>query len=172
MHYETDKNNHGLPFNPFKSCVVPRPIAWISTLGRHGTANLAPFSQFNIVGWDPPYIMFAADQGRKDPRHCGQYDQTQRPAAGGADVRRDVLARRRSDRLGRGVFGPAGLPPDVVATLGAALQKFATDPEMNRQLNAGGTQPAWVGPSDMPAHLAADILRWTKLAKDAGIQPE
>jgi flavin reductase (DIM6/NTAB) family NADH-FMN oxidoreductase RutF len=60
MHYETDKNNHGLPFNPFKSCVVPRPIAWISTLGRNGSANLAPFSQFNIVGWDPPYIMFAA----------------------------------------------------------------------------------------------------------------
>ena len=59
MHYETDKNNHGLPFNPFKSCVVPRPIAWISTLGRKGSANLAPFSQFNIVGWDPPYIMFA-----------------------------------------------------------------------------------------------------------------
>jgi len=60
MHYETDKNNHGLPFNPFKSCVVPRPIAWISTLSREGCANLAPFSQFNIVGWDPPYIMFAA----------------------------------------------------------------------------------------------------------------
>ena len=60
MHYETDKNNHGLPFNPFKSCVVPRPIAWISTLNRKGAANLAPFSQFNIVGWDPPYIMFAA----------------------------------------------------------------------------------------------------------------
>jgi tripartite-type tricarboxylate transporter receptor subunit TctC len=71
-----------------------------------------------------------------------------------------------------GVFGPAGLPPEVVATLGAVLQKFATDPDMNRQLNAGGTQPAWVGPSDMPTHLAADIVRWTKLAKDSGIQPE
>ena len=29
--YETAKNNHGLPFNPFKSCVVPRPIGWVST---------------------------------------------------------------------------------------------------------------------------------------------
>jgi tripartite-type tricarboxylate transporter receptor subunit TctC len=71
-----------------------------------------------------------------------------------------------------GVFGPADLPAEVVATLGAALQRFATDPEMNRQLNAGGTQPAWVGPAEMPAHLAADIVRWTKLATDAGIQPE
>jgi tripartite-type tricarboxylate transporter receptor subunit TctC len=71
-----------------------------------------------------------------------------------------------------GVFGPAGLPPDVVTTLGTALEKFAKDPDMNRQLSAGGTQPAWIGPGDMPAHLAADIVRWTQLAKDSGIQPE
>lgn len=71
-----------------------------------------------------------------------------------------------------GVFGPAGLPAEVIETLGAALNKFAHDPEMNKQLNAGGTQPAWVSPSDMPAHLAADVVRWTKLAKDSGIQPE
>ena len=29
MFYETAKNDHGLPYNPFKSCVVPRPIGWI-----------------------------------------------------------------------------------------------------------------------------------------------
>ena len=71
-----------------------------------------------------------------------------------------------------GVFGPAGLPAEVVDTLGSALNKFAHDPDMNRQLNAGGTQPVWVSPADMPAHLAGDIVRWTQLAKDAGIQPE
>jgi tripartite-type tricarboxylate transporter receptor subunit TctC len=71
-----------------------------------------------------------------------------------------------------GLFGPAGLPPDVIAVLEPVLKKFSTDPDMNRQLLAAGTQPAWVAPSDMPAHLAADIVRWTQLAKDAGIQPE
>lgn len=60
MFYEPAKNNHGLPFNPFKSCVVPRPIAWISTISREGIVNLAPFSQSNILGWDPPYVMFSA----------------------------------------------------------------------------------------------------------------
>ena len=29
MFYETDKNNHGLPRNPYKSIVIPRPIGWI-----------------------------------------------------------------------------------------------------------------------------------------------
>lgn len=70
MFYEPEKNDHGLPFNPFKSCVVPRPIAWISTVSRLGVVNLAPFSQSNILGWDPPYVMFSAftrfDGRRKD----------------------------------------------------------------------------------------------------------
>src|SRR6267154_6371413 len=61
MFYEPDKNDHGLPFNPFKSCVVPRPIAWISTISSEGVVNLAPFSQSNILGWDPPYVMFSAN---------------------------------------------------------------------------------------------------------------
>jgi hypothetical protein len=39
--YEPDKDDHGLPFNPYKSIVVPRPIGWISTVSRHGNLNLA-----------------------------------------------------------------------------------------------------------------------------------
>ena len=61
MFYEPDKDDHGLPFNPYKSIVVPRPIGWISTLSRAGAVNLAPYSQFNNVGYDPPYVMFSAN---------------------------------------------------------------------------------------------------------------
>jgi flavin reductase (DIM6/NTAB) family NADH-FMN oxidoreductase RutF len=66
MFYEPDKNNYGLPHDPFKSIVVPRPIGWISSLDRDGRVNLAPFSQFNNLGYDPPYVMFAA---ANFPRH-------------------------------------------------------------------------------------------------------
>jgi len=62
MFYEPKKNNHGLAHDPFKSCVVPRPIGWISTMGADGVANLAPFSQFQNLTFDPPYVMFAANQ--------------------------------------------------------------------------------------------------------------
>jgi flavin reductase (DIM6/NTAB) family NADH-FMN oxidoreductase RutF len=61
MFYEPDKDNHGLPFNPYKSIVVPRPIGWISTLGRDGIVNLAPYSQFNNLAYDPPYVMFSGN---------------------------------------------------------------------------------------------------------------
>jgi len=62
MFYEMRKNDHGLSHDPFKSCVVPRPIGWISTLSREGVSNLAPYSQFQNLTFDPPYVMFAANQ--------------------------------------------------------------------------------------------------------------
>jgi flavin reductase (DIM6/NTAB) family NADH-FMN oxidoreductase RutF len=69
MFYEPDKNDHGLPFNPYKSIVVPRPVGWISTISHDGKVNLAPYSQFNNLGYDPPYVMFSAnslpDTGRR-----------------------------------------------------------------------------------------------------------
>lgn len=34
--------------------VIPRPIAWISTLSENGVANCAPFSFFNVIGEEPP----------------------------------------------------------------------------------------------------------------------
>ena len=61
MFYEPDKDDHGLPFNPYKSIVVPRPIGWISTISSDGVENLAPYSQFNNLGYDPPYVMFSAN---------------------------------------------------------------------------------------------------------------
>lgn len=60
MFYRTE-NPHGLPHDPFKSCVVPRPIGWISTLSEDGAINLAPYSFFNGVAGDPPMVMFATN---------------------------------------------------------------------------------------------------------------
>jgi flavin reductase (DIM6/NTAB) family NADH-FMN oxidoreductase RutF len=50
-----------LPHNPFKACVVPRPIGWISTLDAAGMPNLAPFSFFNAVSERPPMVMYCAN---------------------------------------------------------------------------------------------------------------
>lgn len=62
MQYDPDLEDHGFEHSPFKSCVVPRPIGWISTLGIDGVANLAPFSQFQNITYDPPIVMFSANQ--------------------------------------------------------------------------------------------------------------
>ena len=45
--------------------VIPRPIGWISTISAKGISNVAPYSYFNMMGNDPPYVAFAST-GVKD----------------------------------------------------------------------------------------------------------
>ena len=68
MFYEPLITSHGLDHDPFKSCVVPRPIGWISTISKDGIHNLAPYSQFQNLTFDPPYVMFSANQNTKGNR--------------------------------------------------------------------------------------------------------
>jgi flavin reductase (DIM6/NTAB) family NADH-FMN oxidoreductase RutF len=65
MFYTTEKNDHGLPHDPFKAIVAPRPIGWITTMSAAGAINLAPYSYFNGVHSKPPLVMFASET-RKD----------------------------------------------------------------------------------------------------------
>jgi flavin reductase (DIM6/NTAB) family NADH-FMN oxidoreductase RutF len=52
---------HGLPHDPFKAIVAPRPIGWISTVDAAGRVNLAPYSYFNAVSSRPPMVMFSSE---------------------------------------------------------------------------------------------------------------
>src|SRR5438132_11891850 len=50
-------------------CVVPRPIAWVSSVDAAGVANLAPFSYFMAITDSPPTIAFSCSSratGKKD----------------------------------------------------------------------------------------------------------
>jgi flavin reductase (DIM6/NTAB) family NADH-FMN oxidoreductase RutF len=50
------------------SVVVPRPIAWVSTISDDGVDNLAPHSFFTVACVDPPVVQFTS-VGRKDSLH-------------------------------------------------------------------------------------------------------
>ena len=58
---DEDVNGYAL----LNSLVVPRPIAWVSTLDADGVPNLAPHSFFNVASADPPTVMFTS-VGDKD----------------------------------------------------------------------------------------------------------
>ena len=62
MQYAPGSEPCPLPFSPFKSCTVPRPIGWLSTVNSAGAANLASYSQWQNLSFDPPMVMFAANQ--------------------------------------------------------------------------------------------------------------
>ena len=57
---------HGLPHNPFNAIVTPRPIGWISSRGADRVDNLAPYSFFNAVAYEPPQVMFASTEAKAD----------------------------------------------------------------------------------------------------------
>jgi flavin reductase (DIM6/NTAB) family NADH-FMN oxidoreductase RutF len=43
-------------------CIVPRPIALVTTIDPHGVVNAAPFSFFNVMGNDPPVVVLGIEQ--------------------------------------------------------------------------------------------------------------
>jgi flavin reductase (DIM6/NTAB) family NADH-FMN oxidoreductase RutF len=59
--------SHRELYNILLSSVIPRPIAWVSTISRSGQPNLAPFSFFNCVSVDPPLLAFAP--GMRAPKN-------------------------------------------------------------------------------------------------------
>ncbi len=50
------------------SLVIPRPIAWVSTVDAKGVRNVAPFSAFNYVSHEPPMVMFSCSPRKGQPK--------------------------------------------------------------------------------------------------------
>ena len=66
--YEPRKG-HGLPHDPFKAIVAPRPIGWISSIDGQGRVNLAPYSFFNAFSSRPPIVGFSSESWKDSVRN-------------------------------------------------------------------------------------------------------
>jgi len=58
MHYDPADMSVKEIYQLLVQLVVPRPIAWVSSISNDGVTNLAPYSFFNAVGANPPTLMF------------------------------------------------------------------------------------------------------------------
>src|ERR1700694_3357944 len=67
MQYTPDELTHRERYKVLTGFVLPRPIAWVTTVGAGGVINAAPFSFFNVFSEDPPLCMFAVSR-RPDGR--------------------------------------------------------------------------------------------------------
>jgi flavin reductase (DIM6/NTAB) family NADH-FMN oxidoreductase RutF len=56
MQIDPSRHSKADNYKVLTNLVVPRPIAWITSLSDSGVVNLAPFSFFNAVGSDPVYV--------------------------------------------------------------------------------------------------------------------
>jgi flavin reductase (DIM6/NTAB) family NADH-FMN oxidoreductase RutF len=70
MLFDLEKMPTEIVYKMLSACIVPRPIAWITTLNGDGGINAAPYSFFNMMGSNPPTVavglMAAPDGGFKD----------------------------------------------------------------------------------------------------------
>ncbi|QYJ23770.1 tripartite tricarboxylate transporter substrate binding protein [Achromobacter sp. ES-001] len=71
-----------------------------------------------------------------------------------------------------GYFGPAGLPPEVVAKLNAAINKVVTNPDVKKRLAGLGFDAFSGTPQDFATFVSEQRDLWGKLIKDAGIQQQ
>ena len=85
--------------------VLPRPIAWITTMGPTGVVNAAPFSFFNVFAEDPPLIMVAINK-RPDGRLKDSWANIQRTGEFVVNLTDEPLARAMHDSSG-------DFPPDI-----------------------------------------------------------
>jgi flavin reductase (DIM6/NTAB) family NADH-FMN oxidoreductase RutF len=69
--FNSDELTKEQSYKLLNSAIVPRPIAWVSTVSPEGVHNLAPFSWFNAVAVQPPTVAFSVglddlERGFKD----------------------------------------------------------------------------------------------------------
>lgn len=62
MKWKPQEEKNPLPYSPFKASTVPRPIGWLSSIDEDGRENIAPYSQWQNLTFDPPRVMFSANQ--------------------------------------------------------------------------------------------------------------
>ena len=71
-----------------------------------------------------------------------------------------------------GVAGPRGLPPAIVTRLADEIRVVLGNPEVQKRLINEGAEPTVKSPAELGQYVAAEMERWTKVAKVAGIRGE
>ena len=94
MEYSASDLTQRERYKVLTSFVLPRPIAWVTSLGPDGVVNAAPFSFFNVFCEDPPLCMFAVNR-RPDGREKDTMVNIQRLGEFVVNQTDEPLARAR-----------------------------------------------------------------------------
>ncbi len=71
-----------------------------------------------------------------------------------------------------GIFGPANMPADVVEVLARELEKIVSKPEIKEPFMNAGMDVYWIGQEQFPDFVKSELVKWTAMIKEAGIEPE
>lgn len=71
-----------------------------------------------------------------------------------------------------GLFGPAGIPKEIVGRLHAEVVKAIAAASVKERFNAEGAEPVGSSPEEFASHVRNELRRWADVIKAAGIAPE
>jgi tripartite-type tricarboxylate transporter receptor subunit TctC len=71
-----------------------------------------------------------------------------------------------------GISGPAGLAPNIVATLHGAVQALLARPAFREHLMSSGTDPMPMSTAEFGAYIATDRAQWQELADATGLRAD
>ncbi|MBI2291306.1 MAG: tripartite tricarboxylate transporter substrate binding protein, partial [Betaproteobacteria bacterium] len=71
-----------------------------------------------------------------------------------------------------GVLAPAHTPRDIIARLHAGIVRAVQDPAIRERFSSDGAETVGSTPEEFAAVIRADLGKWSKVIKDAGIKPE
>ena len=71
-----------------------------------------------------------------------------------------------------GVFAPAGTPGPIVERLHAEIMKIVATPEVQARLKNFGMLPSQMAPAELGEFQKAEVVKWGKVIKAAGIKAE
>lgn len=104
MEVDTSATRPSFLYQHMIHCIVPRPIAWVSTVSAEGTTNVAPFSFFTGVGSRPPSLLFCPANDR-----CGESKDTLRNIQDVGDFVVNIVPFAVSEKMNASA---ESLPPD------------------------------------------------------------
>jgi tripartite-type tricarboxylate transporter receptor subunit TctC len=70
------------------------------------------------------------------------------------------------------LIAPKGVPADVVQKINAAVAAVLADPVLRQRLIDDGAEVLTMTPAELGAFMRTENVRWVKVVKDAGIQPQ
>jgi len=71
-----------------------------------------------------------------------------------------------------GLFVPAGTPTSIIKQLNAVMTRVSAIPDLQKQFSALGAELVATSPEQFSAFVGAEMKKWAKVVKDAGIRPE
>lgn len=126
------------------ACVIPRPIAWVTTVAEDGTINAAPFSFFNAVSSDPPIVMISVERRMGEPKDTARNIHNTR----------EFVVNIVNEQLAEKMNITAGLYPRTTSEI--ELAGLSLLPGLKLRTPRIG---------ESPISLECSVLQWTELGK-------